>query len=128
MHFRFIIWTFLKCCFYQFNLFKKLLISKIMKTINKNTFDETQSIDLTIGTFTVSTLFFILYILSNESSNVLVAASPFVVSAIMLNAIMLFHLTDNFIRLSGQRKDIAVKILTLLSNIPITLLYYFLVT
>ncbi|PWB20698.1 hypothetical protein [Flavobacterium sp. HTF] len=99
-----------------------------MKTINKNTFDETQSIDLTIGTFTVSTLFFILYILSNESSNVLVAASPFVVSAIMLNAIMLFHLTDNFIRLSGQRKDIAVKILTLLSNIPITLLYYFLVT
>lgn len=99
-----------------------------MKTINKNTFDETQSIDLTIGTFAVSTLFFILYILSNESSNVLVAASPFVVSAIMLNAIMFFHLTDNFIRLSGQRKDIAVKILTLLSNIPITLLYYFLVT
>ncbi|MBP1221487.1 hypothetical protein [Flavobacterium sp. 1355] len=98
-----------------------------MKAINKNTFEETQSIDLTIGTFTVSTLLFIIYILSNENSNILVIASPFVVSAIILNAIMLFHLTDNFIKLREQRKDIGTKILILLSNIPVTLLYYFLV-
>ncbi|RZJ52195.1 MAG: hypothetical protein EOO44_12605 [Flavobacterium sp.] len=98
-----------------------------MKTINKNTFEETQSIDLTIGTFAVSTFLFILYILSNESSNVLVIASPFAFSAIILNAIMFFHLTDHFIKLPEQRKDIGIKILTLLSNIPITLLYYFLV-
>jgi len=98
-----------------------------MKTITKNTFEETQSIDLTIGTFTVSTLLFIIYILSNENSNILVVASPFVFSAIILNAIMLFHLTDNFIKLTEQRKDIGTKILILLSNIPVTLLYYFLV-
>jgi hypothetical protein len=98
-----------------------------MKTITKNTFEETQSIDLTIGTFTVSTLLFIIYILSNENSNILVVASPFVFSAIILNAIMLFHLTDNFIKLTEKRKDIGTKILILLSNIPVTLLYYFLV-
>ncbi|MCD0464764.1 hypothetical protein [Flavobacterium sp. ENC] len=95
-----------------------------MKTIDKKTFDETASIDLTIGSFTISTLLFVLYILSNENSNVLVIASPFVVSAIVLNTIMLLHLTDLFIRMPELRKDIGIKILILLSNIPVTFLYY----
>ncbi|MRX40689.1 hypothetical protein GJU43_15485 [Flavobacterium sp. LC2016-23] len=95
-----------------------------MKTIDKKTFDETESIDLTIGSFIISTLLFVLYILSNENSNVLVIASPFVVSAIVLNTIMLLHLTDLFIRIPELRKDIGIKILILLSNIPITFLYY----
>ncbi|MEO8532328.1 MAG: hypothetical protein ABI441_01190 [Flavobacterium sp.] len=95
-----------------------------MKTIHQKKFNETESIDLTIGSFIVSTLLFILYILSNANSNVLVIASPFVVSAIVLNTIMLFHLADNFIKLPGLRKDIGIKILILLSNIPVTLLYY----
>lgn len=98
-----------------------------MKTITKKPFEETESIDLTIGTFAVSTFLFILYILSNESPNVLVIAFPFAVSAILLNAIMLFHLTDNFIKLTEQRRDIGTKILILLSNILVTLLYYYLV-
>lgn len=95
-----------------------------MKTIDKKTFDETASIDLTIGSFIISTLLFVLYILSNENSNVLVIASPFVVSAIVLNTIMLLHLTDLFIRMPEVRKDIGIKILILLSNIPVTFLYY----
>lgn len=95
-----------------------------MKTIDKKTFDETESIHLTIGSFIISTLLFVLYILSNENSNVLVIASPFVVSAIVLNTIMLFHLTDLFIRMPELRKDIGIKILILLSNIPVTFLYY----
>ncbi|RUT71495.1 hypothetical protein D0817_06355 [Flavobacterium cupreum] len=95
-----------------------------MKTIDKKTFDGTASIDLTIGSFIISTLLFVLYILSNENSNVLVMASPFVVSAIVLNTIMLLHLTDLFIRMPELRKDIGIKILILLSNIPVTFLYY----
>lgn len=95
-----------------------------MRTTTQKTFKETESIDLTIGSFIISTLFFVLYILSNESSNLLVFASPFIFSALVVNAIMLFHLIDKFIELTDQRKDIGIKILILLSNIPITFLYY----
>lgn len=94
-----------------------------MKT-TEEPFEEKQSTELAIGSFIVSTILFVLYIVTNASSNVLVIAFPFVVSAIVLNAIMLFHLIDKFISLPEYRKDIAVKILILLSNIPITLLYY----
>ena len=95
-----------------------------MKSINRKPFEETQSIDLTIGTLIISTILFVLYMVSNESSNILVLASPFVASMIFLNVIMFFHLVDNFIKLQEQRMDIGIKILILLSNIPITFLYY----
>jgi hypothetical protein len=98
-----------------------------MKTISKKPFEEKQSIELAIGSFVISTLLFILYIFSNESSNMLVIASPFVASAIFLNTIMLVHLADRFIHLPEQRKDIGFKILVLISNIPITVLYYLIV-
>lgn len=95
-----------------------------MKTIDKKLFEETQSIEVVIGTFIISTVLFAVYMFSNESSNVLVFASPFVVSTLLANVIMLFHLIDKFIRLHEQQKDIAVKILLVLSNIPIAFLYY----
>lgn len=95
-----------------------------MKTSNSKLFEEIQSIELTIGSFLISTVLFTFYMVSNESSNILVLASPFVVSILFLNAVMLFHLMDNFIRQYEKRKDISIKILILLSNIPIALLYY----
>ncbi|MEO8237893.1 MAG: hypothetical protein ABI793_04035 [Flavobacterium sp.] len=95
-----------------------------MKTIDSKLFDEIKSIELAIGSFIISTVLFTFYMVSNESSNILVLASPFVVSIVFLNAIMLFHLIDNFIRQHEQRKDIGIKILILLSNIPIALLYF----
>ncbi len=54
----------------------------------------------------------------------MVFAFPFVVSALLLNGIMLLHLTGRFVKFYEERKDIAVKILLLLSNIPIAVLYY----
>ncbi|MCP2025725.1 hypothetical protein L1276_000865 [Flavobacterium sp. HSC-32F16] len=95
-----------------------------MKTIQNKPFEEKQSTELAIGTFTISTLLFMLYIVSNESPNILVIAWPFALSGIVLNSIMLFHLTERFIHLPAHRRDIAVKILIILSNIPITFLYY----
>lgn len=97
-----------------------------MKTIHKR-FKENQSTELTIGTFIISTILFMLYIASNESPNILVIAWPFALSGIILNGIMLFHLVENFIHLPEYRKDIGFKILILLSNIPITFLYYLIV-
>ncbi|TPG32113.1 hypothetical protein [Flavobacterium pectinovorum] len=98
-----------------------------MKTISNKPFEEKQSIELAVGTFVITTLLFVLYIISNESPNVLLIAWPFAASAILVNLIMLVHLTDRFIHLPDYRKDIAFKILILLSNIPITFFYYLIV-
>ncbi len=92
--------------------------------IHNEPFEEKQSTELAIGYFIIITLLFILYIFSNQNPNVLIIAWPFALSAVIVNAIMLFHLTEKFIHLPLQRRDIAVKILILLSNIPITFFYY----
>lgn len=95
-----------------------------MQTIHKKLSQETQSIELTIGTFIISTVLFTFYMFTSQNANVLVFAFPFVVSALLLNGIMLFHLIGRFIKLYRERKDIAVKILLMLSNIPVAYLYY----
>ena len=79
---------------------------------------------MAIGTFLLSTLLFISYIISNGSAMVLVIAWPFALGAILVNAIMFIHLTDRFVHLPEHRRDIAVKLLILLSNIPIFFFYY----
>jgi hypothetical protein len=94
-----------------------------MNTIHKP-FEEKQSIELAIGTFIISTILFMLYIITNANSMVLVIAWPFALAAIIVNTIMFFHLMEKFIHLLHQRKDIGIKILILLSNIPILYLYY----
>ena len=95
-----------------------------MNTIDRKLFEEIRSIELAVGSFIISTVLFTFYMISNENSNILVIASPFVVSILFLNVVMFFHLMDNFIRRHEQRKDTGIKILILLSNIPIALLYY----
>ncbi|WJS92975.1 hypothetical protein NYQ10_12845 [Flavobacterium johnsoniae] len=97
-----------------------------MKTIHKP-FEEKQSIELAIGTFIISTLLFLLYIISKENSIVFVIAWPFALFSIIVNLIMFVHLAERFLHLPLQRKDIAVKIIILVSNIPITFFYYLIV-
>jgi len=97
-----------------------------MKTIHKP-FEEKQSIELAIGTFIISTLLFLLYIISKENSIVFVIAWPFALFSIIVNVIMFVHLAERFLHLPLQRKDIAVKIIILVSNIPITFFYYLIV-
>lgn len=97
-----------------------------MKTIY-NPSEEKQSTELAVGTFIISTILFILYIISNGNPMVLIIAWPFALGAIIVNAIMFVHLTDRFIHLPEHRRDIAVKLLILLSNIPILFFYYLVV-
>jgi hypothetical protein len=98
-----------------------------MKTINEQPFKEKQSLELTIGSFVITTFLFALYIISNEDQTVLIIAWPFALAAIIVNAIMFIHLAEKFLHLPQQRKEIGFKILLLLSNIPITFLYYLIV-
>ncbi|WP_433829685.1 hypothetical protein [Flavobacterium anhuiense] len=97
-----------------------------MKTIY-NPSEEKQSTELAVGTFIISTILFILYIISNGNPMILIIAWPFALGAIIVNAIMFLHLTDRFIHLPEHRRDIAVKLLILLSNIPILFFYYLVV-
>lgn len=97
-----------------------------MKTIHKP-LQEKQSTELAIGTFIITTVLFMFYIISNENSIVLVIAWPFALASIMVSIIMFIHLSDRFLHLPQQRKEIGIKILMLLSNIPITFFYYLIV-
>lgn len=98
-----------------------------MKTIDDKPFKKKQAIELAIGSFIITTLLFVLYIISNENSTVLVIAWPFALSTIIVNTIMLVHLAEKLLHLPQQRKEIGFKILILLSNIPVTYLYYLIV-
>lgn len=93
-------------------------------TINEEQFEGRPSTELAIGSFAICTIFFISYVLVKDNSYILIAGFLFTIAALFLNAIMLLHLLDSFIKLPNQREYIGYKILIVLSNIPIALLYY----
>ena len=87
-------------------------------------FDGSASTELALGCFAIGTFFFILYLTLTDSSFILLIGFLFIILAIPLNIIMLTHLLHQFYILPQQRKYIGIKIMILLSNIPIALLYY----
>lgn len=97
-----------------------------MKTtlIQEEPFDGSASTELALGCFTIGTLFFILFLTLRDNSFILIIGFVFVVLAALLNIIMLTHLLHHFSILPQQRKYIGLRIVVLLSNIPIGFLYY----
>ncbi|HKO76403.1 MAG TPA: hypothetical protein VJU52_04265 [Flavobacterium sp.] len=87
-------------------------------------FEGRTSTELAIGCFTIGTLFFILFLTLQDTSFVLIIGFIFMVMAIFLNAIMFCHLLYHFYILPQQRKYIGLKIVILLSNIPVAFLYF----
>jgi hypothetical protein len=96
--------------------------------INEEPFEGRTSSELAFGCFSIGTLFFILYLTLLDNSDVLIIGFVFIVLAIPLNVIMLVHLLYHFYILPKQRKYIGIKILILLSNIPIALMYLYLIS
>lgn len=86
-------------------------------------FEGRTSTELALGCFAIGTLFFILFLTLQDTSFALIIGFIFIVFATILNGIMLCHLQYHFYILPQQRKYIAQKILILLANIPIALLY-----
>ncbi|MCV9929183.1 hypothetical protein OIU83_16070 [Flavobacterium sp. LS1R49] len=93
-------------------------------TITEEAFEGRPAIELTVGSFIICSILFTLYVLVKDNSYILIVGFLFTVAALFLNVIMLFHLLGSFIKLPNQREYIGCKILILLSNIPIALLYY----
>ena len=91
--------------------------------IQEEPFEGRTSTELAIGCFAIGTLFFILFLTLQDTTFLLLGGFLFVVAATFLNAIMFCHLLHHFYILPQQRKYIGMKILILLSNIPIAFLY-----
>lgn len=91
-------------------------------------FEGRTSTELAVGCFTIGTLFFILFLMLQDTSFVLIIGFIFMVTAILLNAIMFCHLLHHFYILPQQRKYIGLKIIILLGNIPIAFLYFIIIT
>jgi hypothetical protein len=93
-------------------------------SLQEEPFEGRTSTELAIGCFIIGTFFFILFLTLKDTSFTLIIAIIFLIAALFLNAIMLCHLLYHFYILPQQRKYIGVKILILISNIPVALLYY----
>lgn len=87
-------------------------------------FEGRTSTELALGCFAIGTLFFILMLTLQDTSYVLIIGFIFTMMAVLLNAIMFCHLAYHYCILHRQRKYIGQKILILLSNIPIALVYF----
>jgi hypothetical protein len=87
-------------------------------------FEGKTATELALGCFTIGTLFFILFLTLNDASFIFIIGFIFIVLAAPLNIIMFLHLLHHFYILPQQRKYIGLKIIILLSNIPLAFLYY----
>jgi hypothetical protein len=91
--------------------------------IHEEPFEGRTSTELALGCFTIGTLLLLFNSTLTDNSSIILVAFVFIVLAIPLNIIMLLHLIHHYCILPHQRKYIGTKILILLSNIPIALLY-----
>ena len=78
---------------------------------------------LAITCFGIGTLFLILYLLFPDYVLIIYAGYIYVLLAILVNSIRLLHLLYLRIVYRFDRETIAIRILILLANIPIALLY-----
>jgi hypothetical protein len=91
---------------------------------HKEPFEAKTATELAVGCFTIGTLFFILFLTLQDTSFIFIIGCIFIILALPLNAIMLLHLLHHLYILPRQRKYITLKIIILLSNIPLAFLYF----
>lgn len=78
---------------------------------------------LAITSFGIGTLLLILYLLFPETVLLIYAGYCYVLLAILINGIIFLHLFYLFLIHRLKREIIAIRMLILLANIPISLLY-----
>lgn len=76
-----------------------------------------------ISCFIIGTILFISY-MSFPSENLIVIGIMYVAAAIVLNLVILINLVYQLITIPFERTAIVVRILILLSNIPIAIMYF----
>jgi hypothetical protein len=78
---------------------------------------------LAITSFSIGTLLLAIHLCFPNNIEILVTGFFYIILALLVNSITLFHLLYHFIINQFERETIAIRILILLANIPITLIY-----
>jgi hypothetical protein len=81
--------------------------------------------ELAIGSFATGTLLLLVHKAIPHNSMVMVIGAYYILFAIFINTMMLFYLIFLCIILPDERENLALKIILLLCNIPISILYLF---
>jgi len=81
------------------------------------------STQLAIGSFLIGTLLLILF-LTTTKSEIIGIGIIYVITAIVVNLVMLFELIYLFITQKNHQEYYTIKILILLTNIPIAFVYF----
>lgn len=76
-----------------------------------------------MASFGIGTAFLLLHLVFPKSVYILIVGYFYVVSAVLVNGISLLYLIYQFAIHRFNRETTAIRILILLSNIPIALLY-----
>jgi hypothetical protein len=82
---------------------------------------------LAIGSFAAGTVLFATHFVLSEDTNLDLFGLFYIVIASLVNGIMLLYLGYIFIRFPTAREDMTIKILLLLSHIPVAILYAYIV-
>jgi hypothetical protein len=85
------------------------------------------STELAIISFAMGTVLLVIQKLAPNNFEILFIGLFYILFALLVNGIMLINLAYHFIILPKHREYIAIKILILLANIPVTILYILIV-
>ena len=83
------------------------------------------STQLAAGSFFIGTIIFALFHALPNYHNIVLIGICFLLLAILLNGIVLLNLLYLFVTLPNLREELTIKMLILLANIPIVVLYLF---
>jgi hypothetical protein len=85
------------------------------------------STELAIGSFAIGTLLFATHMALPQNIEIMVCGFIYVLVALALNVLVLLNLVYYLIILPQHREYLTIKILILLSNLPIATFYFYLV-
>ena len=85
------------------------------------------STQLALTCFCIGTLLLGAFFLFPQNEGIIITGLFFVIFAIFFNGIVLINLLYQWVTIPDERENTAVKLLILLSNIPIALLYLYLI-
>nr|WP_294775553.1 hypothetical protein [uncultured Flavobacterium sp.] len=95
--------------------------TQIYNTENNSRF----STFLALGSFGIGTFILLLYLLFPEEESLLFAGFFYVLFASLINGLVLLNLLYRFCIYPNEREILAIKMLIMLANIPIAILYFF---
>jgi hypothetical protein len=82
------------------------------------------STKLALASFGIGTLLFLLHLLHPHAMGIIISGFYFILIAFFINGLMLFYLAYCYLVFESQREFYAIKILIVVGNIPIAILYY----